>query len=145
MRTSDLVSSGPYWQMAQPVMAAAESPIHMAHLRCVQGTQDFTGTLFVTSHQVIWRAVDPRVPEGMEFALALTDLAAVEQPSRVAVFHAFRVVTEDQGRPVDTYFFPQSRTDTDRLLCDLMFDQVLAAWNRVQSGTPEHLGLSFTA
>jgi hypothetical protein len=130
MRTSDLVSSGPYWQMAQPVMTAVESPIHLAHLRCVQGTQDFTGTLFITTHQVIWRAVDPRVPEGMEFELDLSLLSAVEQPTRLSVFHAFRVVTEVDGRPQDTYFFPQHRTEADRLLCDRMFDQVLAAWNR---------------
>ncbi|WP_181310029.1 PH domain-containing protein [Nocardioides campestrisoli] len=127
---AERVAAGPYWQLVRPVMLENERPVHFAHLRCVQGAQDFSGTLFVTSHQVIWRTIDPRMPEGSAFELRFPDVTAVERPSRVAMFHAFRLVTEDGGRPVDVYFFPQHKTDVDRILCDQMYDAVQSTWAR---------------
>lgn len=128
MLNSALVSSGPYWQLVESAMSSSEATIHLAHLRCVQGAQDSVGTLFLTSHQVLWRAVDPRIPEGSEFQIAFPDLLGVEQPGRLAAFRAFRLVTEEDGRPADTYFFPHSKNEPDRLLCNQMCEQIESAW-----------------
>ena len=137
-RLAERVAHGPYWQLVSADLTPGEMPIHLAHLRCVQGAQDFSGTLFVTTRRVIWRTIDPRLPEGSAFEFAFADLDAVDQPSRFMVFHAFRLVTQDNGRPVDTYFFPQHKSEADRLLCDQMYDAVLTSWRqdfRLESAT----------
>lgn len=120
------VDSGPYWQLARPLMTELEAPVHCAHLRCVQGSQDLAGTLFLTTRQLIWISVDPREPDGSSFQIPFADLLTVERPSRLAVFRAFRVVVEEDGRPLDIYFFPTQRTDVERMLCDQMFLEVEA-------------------
>lgn len=134
----DRLSTGPYWQLVQPELDEAEEPVHYAHLRCVQGTEEVSGALYLTSRQLLWRTVDPRKPEGSGFEIALEDVLGVDQPSRFSAFHAFRMITEYDGRPVDTYFFPSQRTDTDRLLCAQMFEVVEEAWQ-------EHRALRHTA
>ncbi|WP_110180924.1 hypothetical protein [Nocardioides solisilvae] len=127
---AERVAAGPYWGLVRPVMLPTEKPVHLAHLRCVQGAQDYSGTLFVTTHQVVWRTIDPRMPEGSAFEIRFPDLVDVERPARVAMFHAFRLVTEENGRPVDVYLFPQHKTEVDRILCDRMFDAVRSTWEQ---------------
>ena len=122
------LTGGPYWQLVRPVMGEAEEPLHFAQLRCAQGTEEVSGALFLTNHQLIWRTIDPRKPEGSEFEVMLADVLGTDQPSRMSAFHAFRVVTAEEGLPLDTYFFPQHRTDVDRLLCRQMFEAVESAW-----------------
>lgn len=124
------LSSGPYWQLVQPEMGEAEEPVHYAILRRVTGTEEVSGALFLTTKQLLWRTVDPRKPEGSGYEIALGDILGIDRPSRFSAFHAFRAITEHDGRPADTYFFPSQRTDTDRLLCAHMYELVEAAWQR---------------
>lgn len=126
------LTGGPYWQLVRPAMGEAEEPVHFAQLRCAQGTEEVSGALFLTTHQLIWRTIDPRRPEGSEFEVPLGDVLGVDQPARMSAFHAFRVVTEDEGQPFDTYFFPQYRTDVDRLLCDQMFTAIESSWQQLR-------------
>lgn len=123
-------STGPYWQLVQPQLDEAEEPVHYAHLRCVQGTEEVSGALFLTGERLLWRTVDPRRPEGSGFEISLEDVLGVDQPVRFTAFHAFRVVTEYDGRPLDTYYFPGQRTEPDRLLCSQMYRAVETAWQR---------------
>ncbi|GGD09697.1 hypothetical protein [Nocardioides daphniae] len=127
------LTGGPFWQLVKPVMGEGEESVHFAQLRCAQGTEEMSGALFLTSHQLIWRTIDPRKPEGSSFEVALSDVIGVEEPTRMAAFHAFRIVTEHEGLPLDTYFFPQHRTDVDKLLCHEMFDAVRGAWTQHRS------------
>lgn len=131
--SSDLnarLTTGPYWQLVRPVMAENEAPVHCAHLRMVRGTEDTTGTLFLTGRQLLWRTVDPRDPEGSGFEVLLGDVLGVDLPARFSAFAAFRVVVEQNARPVDTYFFPQARNDAERHLCTQMFGYLQAAWKQ---------------
>ena len=130
---SDLQSrltTGPFWQLVRPVMADGEEPVHYAHLRSVRGTEEIAGTLFLTNEKLVWRTVDPRRPEGSGVEIPLADVLGVDQPPKFASFHAFRVVTEDDGRPADTYYLPQHRNDTDRHLCAEMFAILEDAWRQ---------------
>ena len=124
------LTTGPFWQLVRPVMTDGEEPVHYAHLRSVRGTEEVAGTLFLTSEQLVWRTVDPRKPEGDGTEVSLADVLGVDQPTKFASFHAFRVVTEDAGRPADTYYFPQHRTEVDRHLCEEMFGLVESAWRQ---------------
>lgn len=124
------LSTGPYWQLVQPQLGEAEEPVHYAQLRCVQGTEEVSGALFLTSEQLLWRTVDPRKPEGSGFEVSLEDVLGIDQPTRFTAFHAFRVITEHDGRPLDTYFFPAQRTEPDRLFCTQMFEVVEASWQQ---------------
>ncbi|QCX26183.1 hypothetical protein [Nocardioides jishulii] len=132
------LTGGPFWQLVRPVMGPDEEAVHFAQLRCAQGTEEMSGVLFLTTTQLIWRTIDPRKPEGAAYEVALGDVLGVEQPARTAAFHAFRIVTEDDGLPVDTYFFPQHRTDVDKLLCREMYDAVHGGWT-------EHRTMRFSA
>jgi hypothetical protein len=123
------LTSGPFWQLVRPAMGADEQPVHHAHLNRVRGTDKMSGTLFLTSHQLLWRSVDPSDPSGSEFETPLTDVINVEQPQRFAAFHAFRVVTGEQTRPIDTFFFPRRSNDVERLLCVQMYGLVQKAWD----------------
>lgn len=127
------LTGGPYWQLVNSSMSEGEEPVHFAQLRLAQGTEEVSGALFLTSQQLIWRTIDPRKPEGSEFEVSLADVLGLDQPARMSAFHAFRIVTEDEGQPLDTYFFPQYRTDVDRLLCSQMFVAVEAAWQARRS------------
>lgn len=122
------LTTGPYWQLVRTVMEAGEEPVHHAHLRCVRGSEEVTGTLFLTSEQLVWRTVDLRKPEGDGNEVALSRVLEVDRPARFATFHAFRIVTETRGRPVDTYYFPRRRDEADRLLSREMFELVQEAW-----------------
>lgn len=132
------LTGGPFWQLVRPAMAEGEESVHFAQLRCAQGTEEVSGALFLTSHQLLWRTIDPRKPEGSGFEVPLGDVLGVDQPQRMSAFAAFRVVTEEDGLPLDTYFFPHHRTDVDRLLCNEMFTAVEGAWQR-------HRAIRFTA
>ncbi len=122
------LTSGPFWQLVRPVLGDDELPVHFAQLRCAQGTDEVSGALFLTSDRLIWRTIDPRRPEGSEFEVSLSDVLGADQPSRLTAFQAFRIVTEDQGHALDTYFFPHHRAEVDKMLCSQMFLAVEAAW-----------------
>lgn len=124
------LTGGPFWQLVKPALSEGEEAVHFAQLRCAQGTEEMSGALFLTGKQLLWRTIDPRKPEGSGFDVPLGDVLGVDQPSRMSAFHAFRVVTEDEGHPLDTYFFPQHRADVDRLLCDEMFAAVESSWRQ---------------
>ena len=124
------LSSGPYWQLVQPQLGEGEMPVHYAQLRRVTGTEEVSGALFLTTEQILWRTVDPRKPEGSGHEVGLGDILELDRPSRFSAFQAFRVVTEHDGRPADTYFFPGQRTGTDKLLCAHMYEVAEAAWQR---------------
>ncbi|MFC6154544.1 GRAM domain-containing protein [Nocardioides yefusunii] len=122
------LSDGPFWQLVRPVLGAGEEPVHHAHLRRVEGTVEASGTLFLTSHRLLWRSVDPRDPEGTAFEISLDDVLGVEQPQRFAAFHAFRVVAEHDARPVEAFFFPTHRNAVERHLCVQMMTLVDEYW-----------------
>ena len=122
------LTGGPFWSLVRPSMAEDEVPVHFAQLRRAQGAEEVSGVLFLTSHQLIWRTIDPRKPEGLGTDITLSEVLGVDEPTRLAAFMAFRVVTEENGLPVDTYFFPQHRTEVDRLLCHQMYDSLEGAW-----------------
>lgn len=124
------LTGGPFWQLVRPVMGDEEEPVHFAQLRCAQGTEEVSGVLFLTTHRLIWRTIDPRKPEGSGMEILLAEVLGVDEPARMSAFRAFRVVVAEGGRPVDTYFFPQHRTDVDRLLCHEMYDSLEGAWQR---------------
>lgn len=124
------LTGGPFWQLVRPALAPGEEPVHFAQLRRAQGAEEVSGALFLTSHHLLWRTIDPRKPEGSGTDVMLGDVLGVDQPQRMGAFHAFRVVTVEEGHPVDTYFFPQHRTDVDRLLCDQMFGALDSAWKK---------------
>lgn len=132
------LTGGPFWQLVRPALGEGEKSVHFAQLRRAQGTEEVSGALFLTDRQLLWRTIDPRKPEGSGHDVALGDVLGVDQPQRMSAFHAFRVVTEDRGQPLDTYFFPQHRTDVDRLLCDQMFTAMQGAWS-------QHRTVRFTA
>lgn len=124
------LTGGPFWQLVRPALGEGEQPVHFSQLRRAQGTEEVSGALFLTDRQILWRTIDPRKPEGSGFDVCLGDVLGVDQPQRMSAFHAFRVITEDQGQAIDTYFFPQHRTDVDRLLCDEMYSAVVGAWKQ---------------
>lgn len=124
------LTGGPFWQLVKPALVPGETPVHFAQLRRAQGTEEVAGALFLTTHHLLWRTIDPRKPEGSGFDVMLGDVLGVDQPQRMGAFHAFRVVTADDAHPTDTYFFPQHRTEVDRLLCDEMFAALTGAWKK---------------
>lgn len=127
---SSRLTTGPYWQLVRPALAPGETQVHYTHLKKVNGAEETSGTLFLTSSRLLWRSVDPRDPEGSGFEMTLGDVIGVDQPARFAAFHAFRVVVEEDARPVDTFFFPQVRNDVERHLCAQMFGYLDAAWKQ---------------
>lgn len=54
-----------------------EAPINHAQLRCTSAGEDSRGTLFVTTHQVVWRVPEAGWPEGAGFQVRLEDLKLV--------------------------------------------------------------------
>lgn len=127
---SSRLTTSPYWQLVRPAMAEKEQTVHCAHLRMVRGTEEASGTLFLTDRQLMWRTVDPRDPEGSGFEVLLGDVLGVDQPARFSAFAAFRVIVEQDARPVDTYFFPQVRNDVERHLCGQMHAVLTDAWTQ---------------
>lgn len=111
-------------------LAEGETQVHYAHLKLVAGAEETSGTLFLTSNRLLWRSVDPRDPEGSGFEMTLGDVIGVDRPSRFAAFHAFRVVVEEDARPVDSFFFPLVRNDVERHLSAQMFRFLDAAWKQ---------------
>lgn len=124
------LTGGPFWSLVRSVMDEGEEPVHFAQLRRAQGTEEVSGVLFLTTEQLIWRTIDPRKPEGSGVEIRLAEVLGVDEPKRLSAFQAFRIVIEHNGLPVDTYFFPQHRTEVDRLLCHEMYDSLEGAWQR---------------
>lgn len=124
------VSSGPYWQLVAEALDDSETPVHCAHLRLVQGSTDVFGTLFLTDRQVMWRVIDPRQPAGASKDFDVADVLTVDRDTKLSIFHGFRLVVSADGLPEDYFFFPQHKTEVDRMLSDQMFAEVRSAWEQ---------------
>jgi hypothetical protein len=104
-------SGSSFWKQAAPVMAANEVPVEYAHLRCVSGSEDSKGTLFLTSEQVIWRIADPRVPRGYGFEVPIRDLKAVGRVVGIDDPGSFGLGMESNGEVGMLLFLPQHPKD----------------------------------
>lgn len=124
------VSSGPYWQLVVDALDASETPVHCAHLRLVRDATDASGTLFLTDRKVLWRVIDPRQPDGASVEFDVADVLSVDRDTKLSIFHGFRLVVSVDGVPEDYFFFPQHKTDVDRMLSDQMFNEVRSAWEQ---------------
>lgn len=121
-------SSSSFWSMAANVMRPDEEPVDYAHLRCQSGREDLPGTLFLTSKQVIWRAVAPGVPKGAGFEVAIEDLIAAGPVASDPSPGVFGLGMELQGQQGMLVFRPQrQRSDASIEHAERMLEQIQAA------------------
>lgn len=123
-KSADKFAERSWRDMDRAWVSRDEAPVNHAHLRCTSGREDCRGTLFVTTHQVVWRIHEPGWPEGAGFAVRLEDLRLVGRRPGETEAGVFALGMELRGEVGALLFRPQRPSQASTLFAEEMFESI---------------------
>jgi hypothetical protein len=125
------------WQSILPLCSPLEMAVFRANLRCRTARENLRGSLFLTSHRIVWRIREPGYPHGSGFESRLADLAAVGRPEGSTEPGVFMLGIVRNGAAGAVLFSPQMQTAANVQLAEEMFAQIAEFYRfRTETASP---------